>query len=44
MAGKLLVDEAIRLVSDTSRKELLSENIKKMAERNADIIYMLMKY
>ena len=38
MAGKLLVDEAIRLVSDTSRKELLSENIKKMAERNADII------
>jgi UDP-N-acetylglucosamine--N-acetylmuramyl-(pentapeptide) pyrophosphoryl-undecaprenol N-acetylglucosamine transferase len=36
-ASEALVDEAIRLVSDNERKEMLSGNIKRMAERNADI-------
>jgi len=36
-AETVLVEEAIRLVSDKTRKELLSENILKMADRNSDI-------
>jgi UDP-N-acetylglucosamine--N-acetylmuramyl-(pentapeptide) pyrophosphoryl-undecaprenol N-acetylglucosamine transferase len=36
-AGKILVDEAIRLVSDKSRREKFSENIIKMADRDADM-------
>lgn len=36
-AAKTLVDEAIRLVSDLKRREFLSMNIKKMADRDADI-------
>lgn len=34
-AEKLLVREAIKLVADRKKKETLSENIKKMAERDA---------
>jgi UDP-N-acetylglucosamine--N-acetylmuramyl-(pentapeptide) pyrophosphoryl-undecaprenol N-acetylglucosamine transferase len=36
-AVKLLVDEAIKLVSDEKERETLSENIKKMADRDADV-------
>jgi UDP-N-acetylglucosamine--N-acetylmuramyl-(pentapeptide) pyrophosphoryl-undecaprenol N-acetylglucosamine transferase len=36
-AVKSLVDEAIKLVSDKKRRALLSENIVKMADRDADI-------
>lgn len=36
-AEKKLVDEAIKLVSDHQKKKMLSENIAKMAERDADI-------
>jgi hypothetical protein len=36
-AVKILVDEAIKLISDKSRREMLSENILKMAERDADV-------
>jgi UDP-N-acetylglucosamine--N-acetylmuramyl-(pentapeptide) pyrophosphoryl-undecaprenol N-acetylglucosamine transferase len=36
-APKVLVDEAIRLISDKSRRETLSSNILKMADREADI-------
>lgn len=32
-----LVDEAIKLVADSRRRAVLSENIKGMAERNADV-------
>jgi len=34
---KSLVNEMIKLVSDTRRKKILSENISKMAERDSDI-------
>ncbi|MCJ7446925.1 MAG: undecaprenyldiphospho-muramoylpentapeptide beta-N-acetylglucosaminyltransferase [Bacteroidales bacterium] len=37
VAVKLLVDEAIRLVSDKAKRTLLSENIKKLADRDADV-------
>jgi UDP-N-acetylglucosamine--N-acetylmuramyl-(pentapeptide) pyrophosphoryl-undecaprenol N-acetylglucosamine transferase len=36
-ALETLVDEAIRLVSDKTRRDLLSGNILKMADRDADI-------
>ncbi len=36
-AVKCLVEEAVRLVSDAARRASLSENIKKMADRDADI-------
>jgi UDP-N-acetylglucosamine--N-acetylmuramyl-(pentapeptide) pyrophosphoryl-undecaprenol N-acetylglucosamine transferase len=36
-ATKTLVDEAIKLVSDRSRREQLSANILKMADKDADI-------
>jgi UDP-N-acetylglucosamine--N-acetylmuramyl-(pentapeptide) pyrophosphoryl-undecaprenol N-acetylglucosamine transferase len=36
-AEMTLVDEAISLVSDIQKKKILSENIVKMAERDADI-------
>jgi hypothetical protein len=36
-AGKILVDEAIKLISDRSRRESYSENILKMADRDADL-------
>ena len=36
-AEKILVEEAIKLVSDIQKKKTLSENIAKMAERDADI-------
>jgi UDP-N-acetylglucosamine--N-acetylmuramyl-(pentapeptide) pyrophosphoryl-undecaprenol N-acetylglucosamine transferase len=36
-AGKTLVDEAIRLISDKSRRAEYSQNIVKMADRDADI-------
>jgi UDP-N-acetylglucosamine:LPS N-acetylglucosamine transferase len=36
-AEKMLVGEAIKLVSDVQKKKTLSENIAKMAERDADI-------
>ncbi len=36
-AEKILVGEAIKLVSDIKKKKILSENIAKMAERDADI-------
>jgi len=36
-AEKRLVGEAIKLISDNQKKKTLSENIAKMAERNADI-------
>lgn len=32
-----LVDEAVKLVSDLRKREMLSENIKKMADRDADV-------
>jgi UDP-N-acetylglucosamine--N-acetylmuramyl-(pentapeptide) pyrophosphoryl-undecaprenol N-acetylglucosamine transferase len=32
-----LVDEAIKLVADSSRRMVLSENIKNMADREADV-------
>jgi UDP-N-acetylglucosamine--N-acetylmuramyl-(pentapeptide) pyrophosphoryl-undecaprenol N-acetylglucosamine transferase len=36
-ASKILVDEAIKLISDKSRRDKFSENILKMADRDADI-------
>jgi UDP-N-acetylglucosamine--N-acetylmuramyl-(pentapeptide) pyrophosphoryl-undecaprenol N-acetylglucosamine transferase len=36
-AVKILVNEAIRLISDKTKRDLLSENILKMADRNADV-------
>jgi UDP-N-acetylglucosamine--N-acetylmuramyl-(pentapeptide) pyrophosphoryl-undecaprenol N-acetylglucosamine transferase len=36
-ASKTLVDEAIKLISDIRRRDMLSENILKMADRDADI-------
>jgi UDP-N-acetylglucosamine--N-acetylmuramyl-(pentapeptide) pyrophosphoryl-undecaprenol N-acetylglucosamine transferase len=36
-AVKTLIDEAIRLISDKSKRKILSENIIKMADRDADI-------
>ena len=36
-ALRSLVNDVIKLISDRSRRELLSENIQKMASRNADI-------
>ncbi len=36
-ASKTLVDEAIKLISDKSRRDMLSENILKMADRDADV-------
>ena len=36
-AADTLVDEAIKLVSDKTRRDMLSGNILKMADRNADI-------
>jgi len=36
-ALKTLVDEAIKLISDKSRRDMLSENILKMADRDADV-------
>jgi UDP-N-acetylglucosamine:LPS N-acetylglucosamine transferase len=35
--SKILVDEAIKLISDKTRRDALSENILKMAERDADV-------
>jgi UDP-N-acetylglucosamine--N-acetylmuramyl-(pentapeptide) pyrophosphoryl-undecaprenol N-acetylglucosamine transferase len=35
--AKTIVDEAIRLIGDTNRRKSLSENIKNLAERDADI-------
>ena len=32
-----LVDEALKLVSDMKKRKMLSENITKMADRDADI-------
>jgi UDP-N-acetylglucosamine--N-acetylmuramyl-(pentapeptide) pyrophosphoryl-undecaprenol N-acetylglucosamine transferase len=32
-----LVDEAIKLVADSERRSVLSENIKSMADRDADV-------
>lgn len=37
MAVRSLVEETVRLVSDVTQKTALSDNIKKMADRNADI-------
>src|SRR5664280_382211 len=36
-ASETLVDEAIKLISDKSRRDVLSKNILKMADRDADI-------
>jgi len=36
-AEKMLIGEAVRLISDRERRKRLSENIAKMAERDADI-------
>ncbi|HZY26601.1 MAG TPA: UDP-N-acetylglucosamine--N-acetylmuramyl-(pentapeptide) pyrophosphoryl-undecaprenol N-acetylglucosamine transferase, partial [Bacteroidales bacterium] len=36
-AVKVLVDEAIKLISDKSRRDKYSENILKMADRDADV-------
>lgn len=36
-AVKTLVDEAIKLISDKTKRELLSQNILKMADRDADV-------
>jgi UDP-N-acetylglucosamine--N-acetylmuramyl-(pentapeptide) pyrophosphoryl-undecaprenol N-acetylglucosamine transferase len=36
-AVKTLVDEAIKLISDKPRRNMLSENILKMADRDADV-------
>jgi UDP-N-acetylglucosamine--N-acetylmuramyl-(pentapeptide) pyrophosphoryl-undecaprenol N-acetylglucosamine transferase len=37
MAGKILVDEVIKLVSDKSRRDVLSSNMLKMADKEADV-------
>ena len=37
MVGKLLLTEAVKLISNKERMTLLSENIKKLAVRDADI-------
>jgi UDP-N-acetylglucosamine:LPS N-acetylglucosamine transferase len=37
VASKTLVDEAIKLISDKTKRERLSENIMKLAYRDADI-------
>jgi len=37
MASETLVDEAIKLISDIRRRDMLSENILKMADRDADV-------
>jgi UDP-N-acetylglucosamine:LPS N-acetylglucosamine transferase len=37
VASKTLVDEAIKLLSDKTKRETLSDNILKMADRDADI-------
>jgi UDP-N-acetylglucosamine--N-acetylmuramyl-(pentapeptide) pyrophosphoryl-undecaprenol N-acetylglucosamine transferase len=34
---KLLISEAVKLVSDKQRKEMFSKNIARMAERDADL-------
>jgi UDP-N-acetylglucosamine--N-acetylmuramyl-(pentapeptide) pyrophosphoryl-undecaprenol N-acetylglucosamine transferase len=36
-ALKCLVDEAVKLINDNEKRALLSENIKKLADRDADI-------
>ncbi|MCX6325527.1 MAG: undecaprenyldiphospho-muramoylpentapeptide beta-N-acetylglucosaminyltransferase [Bacteroidia bacterium] len=36
-AVRILVDEAIKLISDKNKRDLLSENILKMADRDADV-------
>jgi UDP-N-acetylglucosamine--N-acetylmuramyl-(pentapeptide) pyrophosphoryl-undecaprenol N-acetylglucosamine transferase len=36
-AAKTLVDEAIKLISDKNRRDMYSENILKMADRDADM-------
>jgi UDP-N-acetylglucosamine--N-acetylmuramyl-(pentapeptide) pyrophosphoryl-undecaprenol N-acetylglucosamine transferase len=36
-ASNNLVDEAIKLISDSKRRDLLSKNISRMADRDADI-------
>jgi len=36
-AIKMLVDEAVALISDQKRRDILSDNIRKMADRDADI-------
>ncbi len=36
-AVKILVDEAIKLISDKTRRDMFSENIRKMADRDADL-------
>jgi UDP-N-acetylglucosamine--N-acetylmuramyl-(pentapeptide) pyrophosphoryl-undecaprenol N-acetylglucosamine transferase len=36
-AGKTLVDEAIKLISDKERRKTFSQNILKMADRDADM-------
>ena len=36
-AMRVLVDEAVRLIADEKKRAILSENIKKMADRDADI-------
>src|SRR5450759_1898319 len=36
-ATKILVDEAIKLISDKTRRKMFSENILKMADRDADV-------
>jgi len=36
-AYKTLVDEAVKLISDKTRRAMFSENILKMADRNADV-------
>lgn len=36
-AVKTLVDEAIKLISDKTKRDLLSQNILKMADRDADV-------
>jgi UDP-N-acetylglucosamine--N-acetylmuramyl-(pentapeptide) pyrophosphoryl-undecaprenol N-acetylglucosamine transferase len=37
-AEKTLVDEAIKLISDKARRDILSDNILKLADREADIM------
>jgi UDP-N-acetylglucosamine--N-acetylmuramyl-(pentapeptide) pyrophosphoryl-undecaprenol N-acetylglucosamine transferase len=37
VASKTLVDEAIKLIADKTKREMLSANILKMADRDADI-------
>ena len=36
-AAESLADESIKLISDINKRKLLSENISKLAERDADI-------